>query len=352
MLRRPLTVLTATLVVSALAAGPALACGGLIGARGSVQLLRTTTFAGYTGGVEHYVTSFSFAGAGGAFGSITPLPGVPTEVEKGGEWTLQRLIRETTPQQRGESFASGDAAVAAPAAKVLIDVDIDALDVTVLEGGAESIGIWAKDNGFVLPPDAPEVLEFYARRSPIFMAVRFDADRAAAQGLNNGDGTPVHLTIPTTNPWVPLRILGLGKQADEPVQAEVYLLTDVRPALLPQVSPLNGMRLSHSRQATDSLLDDLRGDKGMGWVPQRGWLTKVDIDGTAGQMRHDLAIDASGQGRPSLVAAGLTLPEIRKVTGGEDGPARTALLVLLGVAVGALLVVAGPVARRLPATSE
>ncbi len=29
---------------------------------------------------------------------------------------------------------------------------------------------WATDHGFRLPPDAPEVLEFYAERSPIFLA--------------------------------------------------------------------------------------------------------------------------------------------------------------------------------------
>src|SRR5947199_1629044 len=78
-------------------AGQTVACAGLIGPNGAVNLLRTTTFAGYHDGVEHYVTAFQFAGGGGQFGSITPLPGVPTSVEKGGDWTLQRLIRETNP---------------------------------------------------------------------------------------------------------------------------------------------------------------------------------------------------------------------------------------------------------------
>src|SRR5437773_7310925 len=75
---------------------PAAACAGLIGPNGAVNLLRTTTFAGYHDGVEHYVTSFQFAGGSGQFGSLIPLPGIPDKVEKGGDWTLQRLIRETT----------------------------------------------------------------------------------------------------------------------------------------------------------------------------------------------------------------------------------------------------------------
>src|SRR5438128_8882064 len=78
--------------------GSAEACAGLIGSNGAVNLGRTTTLAAYHDGVEHYVTAFQFQGGGGKFGSITPLPGIPTTVEKGGDWTLQRLVRETTPQ--------------------------------------------------------------------------------------------------------------------------------------------------------------------------------------------------------------------------------------------------------------
>ena len=99
----------AGLLLVAISAAPALACGGLIGPNGAVNLLRTTTFAGYHAGTEHYVTAFEFAGGGGAFGSLTPLPGIPTSVEKGGDWTLQRLIRETEPQPEGR-FLSLDAA--------------------------------------------------------------------------------------------------------------------------------------------------------------------------------------------------------------------------------------------------
>ena len=79
-----------------------LACGGLIGPNGAVNLLRTTTFAGYHHGEEHYVTAFEFAGGGGAFGSITPVPGIPSDVVKGGDWTLQRLVRETDPISEGD----------------------------------------------------------------------------------------------------------------------------------------------------------------------------------------------------------------------------------------------------------
>ena len=292
-------------LITILVAGPAAACGGLIGPNGAVNLLRTTTFAGYHDGVEHYVTAFNFAGGGGAFGSIIPLPGVPTEVVKGGDWTLQRLLRETAP--RFEAFAGAAAPSADRSAQVLLEVKIDALDITVLKGGGDQVGTWAKEHGFRLSPDAPEVLDFYADRSPIFLAAAFDAKRAADRGQNLGDGTPVHITIPTTNPWVPLRILGLGKQGTEPVNADVFLLTDRRPALLPapDVSG-SGLVTRYSSKASTALLADLRSDRGMEWIPASGMhLTHLAVEATAGELRHDLAIDASGQRAPSRVAAGL-----------------------------------------------
>jgi hypothetical protein len=300
-----------------LAAAPALACGGLIGPNGAVNLLQTTTLAGYHDGVEHYVTSFQFAGGGGAFGSITPLPDIPTTVVKGGDWTLQRLIRETEPQLLFRA-AADEAASPAASAEELMKVKIDALDLTVLRGGAAEIGTWAKTHGFRLPPDAPEVLDFYANRSPIFLAAAFDADAAAARGQQLGDGTPVHITIPTDNPWVPLRILALGKAVTETVQADVYLLTDDAPALLPKPLGVNGIRLDHSAAATESLLADLRSDRGMEWIPSSGWLTKVAVDGAAGDLTYDLAIDVTAAATPSRVDAGFELPGVQVVAQAID----------------------------------
>ncbi len=310
---------------------PAAACAGLIGPNGAVNLLRTTTFAGYHGGVEHYVTSFQFAGGSGQFGSLIPLPGVPDKVEKGGAWTLQRLIRETTPVRRDIAFLSAAGSPTADKAVVLMEVRIDALDITVLQGGGAQVGEWATEHGFRLPPAAPEVLDFYANRSPIFLAAVFDADAAKARGQQIGDGTPVHVTIPTANPWVPLRILGLGKNADDRIDADVYLLTDQRPALLPY--PLgNGMRLDHSAVATTSLLDDLRSDKGMDWIPQSGWLSKIAIDASASQLTYDLAVDAKGTS-PSRVAAGLQAPVGQ--TGSSTGGPSSDQVALIGIALAA-----------------
>jgi len=177
----------------------------------------------------------------------------------------------------------------------------------VLKGGAGAVGEWATQNGFNLTPDAPEVLDFYARRSPIFLAARFDADASRERGVAVGEGTPVHVTIPTPNPWVPLRILGLGRQPAERVDADVFLLTTGTPTLLPGTSA-PGLEVDRLGPASDSLLADLRSDRGMEWVPAGGHLTKIAIDAAAPQLAYDLAIDASGQGVPSWVQAGFDAP--------------------------------------------
>jgi hypothetical protein len=319
-----LTALVVGLMATALPAG---ACAGLIGSNGAVNLGRTSTLAAYHDGVEHYVTAFKFQGGGGQFGTLIPLPGVPTSVERGGGWTLQRLVLETEPPRPAAARAALSASTE-DSVQVLSQTRVDALDLTVLSGGARGVANWATEHGFSLSPDAPEVLDFYAQRSPIFLAAVFDSEAAAERGQSIGDGTPVHLSIPATNPWVPLRILTLGKQPDDRVEADVFLLTDRQPAFLPGTR--QGMSLFHNAAARSQLLDDLRADDGMGWVPTTGWLTQLRLDTRAGDLPYDLAVDASGQGTPSRVAAGLEVAQRPVQLEGVAAPASLALG-LLGV---------------------
>jgi hypothetical protein len=344
-MRRALVAAVVVGVVTVVGAGPALACGGLVGRNGAVNLERTTTLAAYQDGVEHYVTSFEFNGAGGEFGSIVPLPGVPTKVERGGDWTLQRLRREVDPPVPAPANFRTAGRASADQAQILLETTIDALDITVLEGGGKAVGEWAGANGFLLPPDTPEVLDFYAKRSPIFMAARFNGELAAERGTTIGDGTPIHLTIPTPNPWVPLRILALGQDPDAIVEADVFLLTERQPALLP-AGDNAGFDLSRSEAASASLLGDLRSDKGMEWMPEQMWLSHLKIDTPARVLKYDLAVDASGYS-PSPRAAGLPsalLPPIVSKTS-FDGPLVAALFVgATGLLIGAYVV--GRTGRR------
>ena len=198
---RGLAAALASIAILFTASAPAAACAGLIGSNGAVNLGRTTTLAAYRDGVEHYITAFQFLGGGGQFGTLIPLPGIPSDVQKGGAWTLQRLIRETEPAQRS-LFAPLAASVAWDSAQVLL-------------------------------------------------------------------------------------------------------------------------------AATDLLLNDLRADEGMAWVPANAWLTKLRIDARVADLTYDLAIDASGSGTPSPVAAGLSVPAAM------DPPPAWAVLMLVLTLLGA-----------------
>jgi hypothetical protein len=283
-------------------ASPAGACGGLVGENGTIQLVRTTTLAAYTDGVERYVTGFEFTGEGEEVGSLVPLPGVPTDVTKGGDWTLQRLQQEVAPPADSDAVPEAAATAADGGAEVLLETEIEALDITVLRGGGDEVGEWADDNGFLLPPDAPEVLDFYAERSPIFMAARFDADRAAELGQGAGDSTPIMATIPTDRPWVPLRILGLGLESTVEVEADVFMLTDDEPELM---AGGPGVDVVRSEQASELLLDDLRSDERMEWVPEEMWLSYLQVNTPAGELDFDLAASVDPDEEPSLVDAGI-----------------------------------------------
>lgn len=333
---RPHRLVAAVLAAAALVAvtaAPAGACGGLVGENGTIQLTRTSTLAAYHDGVERYVTSFEFTGTGESVGSIIPLPGIPDEVVRGGDWTLQRLAQEVAPPSEGDASADSAAGVA-ESAEVILETQIDALDITVLRGGGDEVGTWARDNGFLLTPDAPEMLDFYGHRSEIFMAARFDASRAAELGQTAGDGTPIMLTIPTDAPWVPLRILSLGLDGSELVEADVFLLTDDEPDLL---AGGPGLSLERSEQASPSLLDDLRSDVGMEWVPEEMWFTYLAVDAEARDLDYDLAVSADDSTLPTLADTGVTAPEVRPVSAPDRGlppwPVAAGGLVALGLVV-------------------
>lgn len=295
-------------------AQPALAecSGGLIAPGHSVALIKTTSLAAWHGGYEHYVTGFEFAGAVKSFGYIIPLPGVPTKIQKGGNWTLERLLGEI-----GEgplAFKSRDVTLAAGAGarvQVLQQVKIDALDVTVVRGGGPDVAAWAQKNGFDLSPDAPKVFGGYADAGAIFALARYDVAKASARGLIQGQGVVVQFEIPTKAPWMPMRILAFGKAPSQVIDAELFVLTDQRPSFYPVISSIPGMHVLANERASDSLLSDLRGDRGMSWIPTSGmWFTALGLQAAASTVKADLSIDGGGpaQAHPHPLGGPISVP--------------------------------------------
>jgi hypothetical protein len=176
------------------------------------------------------------------------------------------------------------------------------------------------------------------------MAVRFNLARAEGKGLQAGDGIPVHVTIPTDRPWVPLRILGLGRSADEIVEADVFLLNEKKPQLMPgmdEAGSSDGLVHERSERASEALLTDLAGDRGMDWLPTEDmWLDYIRINTPAEDLDHDLAISVDGE-TPSPVDAGYALAGTT-IPRGESTPAWAWLmgvLLLLLVLMGSNLLV-------------
>ncbi len=270
---------------------PAWACGFLIADNGAIRLGRTTTFVTYADGIEHYVTSFEFQGGGAAFGSLIPLPGEPTSVEKAGDWTLQRLRREFFPPPPQEFAFAPQATSNGDSVEVILEVEIDALDITVLKGGAAAIIDWADEQGFSLPEDSEAMFSIYTDRSPYVMAAKFDPQRADGQRLNSGDATPIHITIPTDAPWIPLQVLGLDKPTGERVVADIFVLTPEAPG---NVIDEAGLRLFASEQASDGLMFDLHDDQRSEWIPESGHITVFQLDEAAGDLDYDLILNDDG----------------------------------------------------------
>jgi hypothetical protein len=289
MLRRLASIAVLSMCVLAVSSGAAFACGGLVAPGHAEVLEKATTLAAWHGGFEHYITGFRFTGSASSFGYIVPSPAVPSRIQKGGDWTLERLEREVTPVTFEALAAS--AAVPRAAVQVLQQVRIEALDITVVRGGGADVATWAGRSGFPLTPDAPHVLGSY--RSGIFALAKFDRTEAAKRGVIEGQGETIHFTIPTAGPWIPLRILALGKAGVERVNADLFVLTDSKPDTAPAFKAMPGMTVVRSTWASKLLLHDLRSDRGMSWVPRRMWFTALRLDAPATLVRYDLAADGA-----------------------------------------------------------
>jgi hypothetical protein len=266
---------------------------------GDVRLDRAATLIAWHDGIEHYMTSFAYQGNESSIGWITPLPAVPLSIEEGGAWTLQRLSREVHPQPKD---AAGVAESAAPVA-VLQQVQIEALNITVVRGSGPAIIGWARSNGFFLDDETAAHLAVYAKGSPIFMAAKYDTSAAQARGQIAGDGVPILITMKTAHPWVPLEVLALDGQE---VHADLYFLTDEplnasdvnavigQSAVGSQVPDAPGMTVAFQEQMNASLYHDLSTDRNMSWVRPDGWLTYVSLDAAENAVTYDLGVSPRG----------------------------------------------------------
>ena len=334
------------LVCLLLPAQTAFACGGLIAPDGDVHLARASTLIAWHNGIEHYLTSFSYQGSTSSVGWIVPLPAVPEKIEDGGAWTLQRLNNESHPQPR--ALFGVDHTVSS-AAQVLQQVQIEALNVTVIKGSGKEIVDWAVQNGFSLDEETHDHLLVYAQGSPIFMAAKYDTHLAQQRHQQVGDGVPLLITMKTAHPWVPLEVLALDGQQ---VQADLYFLTDMplntsdlnarigQSAVGNTVPGAPGLQVSFQEKMSDQLYQDLSSDRNMSWIWPDSWLTYLSLDAPSQQVTYDLGVNNAGV----LHAAPFGTPPMGAVNNAQALPAWIPTLPLntpqlaLGVLIIALII--------------
>lgn len=296
----PMTVACILFVATAL---PAAACGSLVAPDGDVRLARAATLVAWHGGIEHYLSSFTYQGSESDVGWIIPLPVVPISIQDGGAWTLQRLFRETHPIQATSSAAFGERSAAAASTVVVEQVQVEALNVTVLQGSGHEVLDWCAQNGFQITGDTRSHLLIYAQGSPVFLAAKYDTRAAQARHQIQGDGVPLLLTMRVPHPWVPLEVLALDGQQ---VHADLYLLADT-PANVSELaaaigqSPVgasvpgaSGFQVAFQEPVSTQLYHDLSTDRNMGWVWQNAWLTYLTLDANPETVTYDLGVAPDG----------------------------------------------------------
>ncbi len=329
-----------------LQAGQALACGGLVAPDGDVRLAKATTFVAWSAGIEHYVTSFAYTGAVIDVGWIVPLPAVPTSVTEAGAWTLQRLEREFAPPVPSPDFELAASAAGAPAV-VVEQVQVEALDVTVLKGSGQAVIDWCIHNGFLISPEIQNHLLRYAASSPVFMAAKYNTSLALQRHQQAGDGVPLLITMRTPHLWVPLEILASG---GSPVNADLFLLTD-QPLRTGSGSPVTsaasdgesvggapGFTVAGAEPMNATLHHDLSSDRNMAWVLAKGYVTYLTLNAPGADVTYDLGVGTDSVIR--LVSFGAQFANLAGATPSPPvTPDPTALLFPALLIAGTLVVV-------------
>ncbi|MCA9643915.1 MAG: DUF2330 domain-containing protein, partial [Myxococcales bacterium] len=100
-------------------------------------------------------------------------------------------------------------------------VKVGVFDVSVLEGASpDDVGTWLSDNGYLNDDQAPPILQDYAERDYVFVAVKLQS------GAGVSEIHPLVITYPGTEPCVPLKLTAIAASEDMDVRA--FFLGDRR----------------------------------------------------------------------------------------------------------------------------
>ena len=305
-------------------------------------------FAGYHDGVEHYVTAFEFAGGGGAFGSLIPLPGVPSSVEG-------RRLDAPAPHPRDEPAPIAPrvrcrGAAAAAGAEVIMKVKIDALDITVLKGGGADVGAWAKAAWLPAPAGCARGPRLLREAQPDLPRRRLRRRRRRRPAASrSATGRP----CTSRSPRQPVGAAAdpRPRQVRRRARRGRRLPADRPPADAPagRRPATNGLRLDHSADASSTCSTTFAPTGA--WTGSRSRLADEARDrchGRSAALRPRRRRER--QGTPSRVAAGLDARR-RSTTEAATGGRRSSLALCRVAALGSVGLATRPGSAPSPAAA-
>ena len=320
-MRPRLAATVAVVALVALTATPALACGGLIGPNGAVNLLRTTTFAGYHDGVEHYVTAFEFAGGRRTVRLAHPAARACRRASSGRRLDAPAAGPRDQPPVPEAVFARGGRSAASGARGPPGDADRRARHHGPQGRRRRRSARGPRSTASACRPMRPRssTSTRSAARSSWPRASRRRRRRAGPAAV--GDGTPVHITIPTDQAVGPAAHPRPRQDRRRAVDADVFLLTDARAAASCR-RRRPGLTLAHSGRRATACSTDLRSDKGMDWVP----VSVADQDRAGRRRRRSSPTTSRSTPRRARRRGSPRGWHGRRVSAGHRAPAGTALI--------------------------
>ncbi len=228
----------ALLCLGLLVALPAWACGGFFCFTQPVdQSAERILYVHEAGKITLHV-QISYKGDDQNFSWVLPLSKAPEKTPDGkdiavGSDTIFQILEKTTSPSfqlnwQGNGTCSAPICAYASAGggppntdggggvKVLAQDSVGPYDYALLQGtsGADIVN-WLNDNKFVQPASTVPLIQGYAQKSYVFLALKLKKDKGT------GDLVPVSLTVAEDSPCLPIRLTALATQPDMPIAAWV-----------------------------------------------------------------------------------------------------------------------------------
>ncbi len=215
---------------------PALACGGFFCFTQPVdQSAERILYVHENGKITLHV-QISYKGDDQNFSWVLPLSKAPLktadgkDLAVGSDTIFQRLEQYTSPtfylnwKQNGtcngpqcyaeDATRGGPGGTKNGGVEVLAQDSVGPYDYALLQGSSGTdIVNWLNENKFVQPTSTVPLIQSYAQKSYVFLALKLKKDSSA------GDLVPVSITVAEDSPCLPIRLTALATQPDMPIVA-------------------------------------------------------------------------------------------------------------------------------------